>query len=288
MYLVSVTRIVGVYELPVELGAAASCFSRSFQANIADHQVAVHTPKITWVGDRPIVVAPDHPHLPSRRGTGIRTSKPEPQSWPDWGTVVTWDHRKRRTRGGWIRSVAVSFALPERSLEYSEYLHGVGHIKGKTVEAFFDVVDQWFLGLLTWVAVAVDQDTHHTEPLSGSEIPGEDLTLVAVQKDGSSSLPTSANEVRLALDSSELVPLGRLRSIIKLVNQGSAPDDAHLLLRDAMIDHRRGRHRKAVIDAGAATELALARWNKAHKTPSSTRLPTLGVLVRSTTAPIPP
>ena len=70
----------------------------------------------------------------------------------------------------------------------------------------------------------------------------------------------------------------RLRLGFRQANLNVAPTDARLLLRDAYAENRRGRTRRAVIDAGSAVELTLADF-AARESVTMPARPTLGVYV---------
>jgi hypothetical protein len=118
---------------------------------------------------------------------------------------------------------------------------------------------------------------------------GERLTVRAIKPDGELSLPASAYRLTIFQWNVELLIERVFRKIVRLTNTGQAPSDARLLVRDSYIDLHRRRHRKAVIDAGAAAELVLSSWNAANGVlPPKGQLPTLGNVVKWTTANIPP
>jgi len=139
---------------------------------------------------------------------------------------------------------------------------------------------------LEWVGVAEDQDTDYTNPLRGSSVAGIGLTVRAFKPGDQWSRARSANTLSVHGHSSMMLSLDRFRRVIALTNLGQAPSDSRILLRDAYIDFRRQRLRKAVIDAGSATELVLGAWNRANHVRVRAR-PTLGDHVAATTAPIP-
>lgn len=287
-----VVKFVGVYQLPSPLALAPSVLEKSFRTRAGGLSTVVKTPSVSWTDDdRPYLVPPVVEHLPTRRGQGIHAS--DGLSWENgvpWGDVASWRPADRKFGSAWVNCVAVEFALPKGSFDYLDSTGSLGPPHGGTVAELFRNVDSWFLDLLAWVGVARDHDTDHLEPLNLGEAPGQGLTIRSVESDGRVSSLTSSTELSISMSNVEPVNLATWRSLLRLVDAGTRPHDSHLLLRGAHIARRRDYRRRAVIDAGTATELVLAEWNvrsNGNRQPPRGRFKTLGWYVIQASAVVP-
>ena len=275
------TVFIGTYTLPGPIGLTSSCFGKRFRVRIGDQPLVMVLPQVS-PGDPPELVGPDIEHLPIQRGPGISSTADDRR----WGVISSWNSSTGQPIGGaWLGKIALKATFPE-PIAYSDYLHGLGSPDSDEIKNLFNSVDEWFERLTTWIGVVVDQDTHHREPLGSISVPGQGLTIRAVLSDGRVSLPRSSNEATIFTRHNELVNLTTLRAIVKRTNAADLPTDAWLLLRDGYIDLRRGRLRKAVIDAGSAAESAMAMWSRANQVHLPAK-PTLGWFVSNAGAPIP-
>lgn len=118
---------------------------------------------------------------------------------------------------------------------------------------------------------------------------GEGLSVRAVTAAGPSDTvwPT-----RSFLWRTEATPISltSLSHVVRATSLDIGPPPAHLIIRDARGDLRRGRYRKAVVDAGSAAEIAISDRHRSH--PSVTprpfpRRPTLGTYVKYAVLPLP-
>ncbi|CUR57329.1 hypothetical protein NOCA240056 [metagenome] len=278
----------GVYELPHSIAVTPSCLSKSFRSRIAGRSMVLKTPAFVWgTDDRPHLVAPHVDHLPTQRGQGVGTLW---EHGAPWGAINSCNPSKRTFETAWVNAVALKFALPAGSFGYLDAINRLGPPHGGSVAELFRNIDSWFLELLVWVGVSHDLDTDHLQPLAYGETPGEGLTIRSIESDGTLSSLMSASETRIYMARHQGVKLGTLRTLVKLVNDSTQPHDSHLLLREAHLARRRGRLRRAVIDAGTATELALAEWNvrsNGNKQPPRGRFATLGWYVIEAKAVVP-
>lgn len=245
-------------------------------------------PRLEWseVLDKPIVLAPVVEGLPTSQGSSVVIPSLGPHGGFHWGSADSWWANSRKLPGAWVTVVAFELTLPDADVEYDAATNGIGGPTGSVVESLFHEVDPWFERLLEWVGVASDQDTDYSDPLKSSSVPGLGLTVRAFKPGEAWSRSRSANSMVVHNGSATMLSLERFRKVLARTNAGNAPSDARMLLRDAYIDLRRGRLRKAVIDAGAATELVLGDWHAANGVKVKSR-PTLGDQVAATTAPIP-
>jgi hypothetical protein len=282
--------IVGTYELPIAIGVTRACLAKKYRAKVGGRSVLIGFPKVEWDSrPAPFLSAPQVENLPEHRGSGMSLGRSANGGDLDWGSVSQWNANSLKYPGAWVATVSVEFSVPENSFTYSDYLYGLGTPRGGSVDEFFDSVDEWFERLLTWVAILTNQDTYYRDPLSQAASAGERLTVRAIRSNGEKSLPASAYRITISTRTVTLMIEQVLRRSIALANANQVPPDSRLLLRDAEIDLRRQRYRKAVIDAGAAAELVLSTWNNANGVLSPRgQMPTLGNLVRWTSASIPP
>lgn len=279
------TALVGTYVLPNPIGLATSCFGKRYEIRIQGRRLVLALPRVELGQQQrpPRLIQPEVDSLPRRRGSGTALDGDD----SDWGQIGSWNGTTGRPiGGGWLAKVALLTTAGE-PIEYSEYLYGLGTPSSPEIRQLFEAIDGWFDLLFTWIAVVVGQDTHYREPLRSLSVPGGGLKIQAVLRDGQVSLPRSANQIHIVTVKTKLVNLVTLRGLLKFTSDGDIPGDAQLLLRDGYIDLRRGRLRKAVIDAGSAAESALATWCLA----TNVRLPlnpTLGWFVLNSGARVPP
>lgn len=172
------------------------------------------------------------------------------------------------------------FKVRPTDITYSDYLYGRGHPQGPLVGQLFSEVDLWFDRVRTWVEAMADQDADITSPLAYLATPGGGLTIITSESE-TISLPATANLITVTLPDDEAITLPKFRKAVGQANAGRVPSDAHVLLRDGRAALRRGQFRRAVIDAGSATEVTLADFNRrATRVNTGSRPPTLGWYVR--------
>lgn len=283
------TQVVGVYELAQPLTISSSCLGKRFRAYIGGRPFTVILPTLEITpGEPPIVKPPLIDHLPSRPGRGFGEGENHVTSGFRWGGAPSWNANTGEPAVLWLQTVALTTSIPSGQVKYMAATRGVGAPAGPRIEGIFDTIDRWFDNLYTWVAVAVGQDTHHAEPLRNSETPGGGLTIRTVLRDGSVSLERSAPWTHVLERSTPSINLTQLRKLVSLNNRGQAPSLARLILHDGHVDLRRGRFRKAVIDAGNAAEVALALWCAQHKQNLPRAKPTLGNYVTHLNQMLPP
>lgn len=278
------TSFVGTYVLPTPIGLTPSCFGKRLPVHIGSQRVVIALPQIQLGvdGRNPQIVAPSLNVLPTGRGPGIALARPD----PGWGEVAGWRTETGKPVGGWVATVALLTTFSE-PIQYSDASGSQdAPPSSPAIEQLFASIDRWCDDLYTWIAVAVGQDTYYREPLETIEVPGQGLTIAAVDENGQASRPRSANAMTITMGESPSVNLKTLTNLLKRTSGAERPSDARLLLRDGYIDLRRRRRRKAVIDAGSAVESALATWCRTHGVTVASK-PTLGWFVDHSGAPIP-
>lgn len=142
----------------------------------------------------------------------------------------------------------------------------------------FRGVDYWFADLRAWIEVASDQDLDPMNPIKSVVVHGDGLQILTVEGK-TTSLPSRPSSIEITVGGPGAVSLRRLRRVLAKLKTSDSPSDAHLLVRDARADLRRGRYRKAVIDAGSATEVVLADLNRRGPQIQTGPRPTLGWFV---------
>jgi hypothetical protein len=272
----SSVETVGIYKLPASLGLTASCFGKSVPVKIGDVKGVATLPTIEWPKEVPRVIAPAlDPKLKRYVGHYIYSSDDGRDGEYFWGSVSGWNPKKGRIIRAHLGAVLIKFDVPSDSVTYTEFLHGRGHPQSNQIESLFRDADGWFDRVRTWVEAAVDQDANPDTPLPQLHIPGNNLHILTVEDD-LVSLPATAHHITITADSSESLGLTKFRKAVMHSNSGRLPSDAHVLLLDGRAAFRRKHHRRAVIDAGSAVEIALADFNRRVTGVNMGSKPTLG------------
>src|SRR5260221_3998665 len=251
-------QVIGVYALPGTLQVTPSCFNKSFQASIGGLKVKIILPQTQWTLDGPHITDPPmNPAVQQR----LRHFIHDPRVPHYWGRVSRYHPSKRKIMQAHLGAILLEFKHDPASITYSDYLYGRGHPESAEIQGLFQTIDAWFEQIRTWVETAVDQDADPIHSLLASTQQAAVLQVLTV--DGNTvSLPASASNTIVTLSSYDPISLSLLGKIMKLVNAGATPSDAHMLLRDSRAEFRRGRYRRSVIDAGSATEITLADFNQ--------------------------
>jgi hypothetical protein len=274
-------RVVATYTLPLPVKISADCFETSIDAVIAGHQVTLTTPLVRWTDEGRFVVQPpqvsDLPHQPDDRVDIF------------WGKIGEWRVDPPQFSGGWLQAVAFAFDVDEQSIG-SRPSGARWRPTGPVVDELFDIVPAWFDLFLRWIGVVSDQDTFVDTPHVLPSAQGTGLSVRAVTLAGPSD---SVWPTLFYLWRTEARAVSRemFEDVVRATSRGDTPPLAHLLVRDARADMVRGNHRKAVIGAGSAVELALSDWRGTHPPVGLDPLParaTLGVRVKHAASRLPP
>lgn len=271
--------IFAAFELPVHIAVESDCFGATLPVQLAGLEGFITLPDLAWVDDEPQI---SPPHLNQAVATTIQHRLNSPATRPEWhvwGRVTKYNPRHRSVEVAWLFAVLFRFAVDRDQIAYSDYLHGRGHPIGRVVDNLFNEIDGWFESVSEWIEVSCDQDLSRSAPLQWVTTPGGGLHVWT--EDGDISLPSSANRSVIITRDVESVSLAKLQTIIQFVERGEEPTEPHRLLRDARAAHRRRRTRSAVIDAGAATEIALADFNRTVVHAPLKGRPTLGRYVEN-------
>jgi hypothetical protein len=118
-------------------------------------------------------------------------------------------------------------------------------------------INKWFNDVRTWTEVLTGQDLDPNHRVYDAEAVGAGLTFIEPPHDGALALTLTTPRVR-PLRAQEWA------AILGLVRDGSEPPLEEVLSRDARAAHRRTAHRRAIIDAATAFEIALGRHVRNH------------------------
>lgn len=278
--------IVCVYKLPASIYVSAGCLSKSYKIGIDGLSGMAMTPTLQWTSDdRPRIVSPAlEPKLQKHIDHYATGTKEGWDQWLYWGEVNKWNPKEHAIFGAYVGAIMLMFKVNPKDITYSDYLHGRGHPEGKDVQLLFENIDEWFERLRTWVEVARDQDVDPYNPIPSSTVRAAGLQVLTVEE-STISIPKNAFHIMTGLNTDEYINLPALRKAFGMASSGVLPSDAHVLLRDSRAAFRRGYFRRAVIDAGSATELCLADLNNRFTPPPipTSRKTTLGQYVANNT-----
>lgn len=274
-------RVVAIYSLPLPVKISADCFEMSIGAVIAGRQVTLTTPLVRWTDEGRFAVHPpqvsDLPH------------QPDDDDDIFWGKISEWRIDPPQFSGGWLRAVAFTFDVDEEDI--GRRPSGTRwRPTGPVIDGLFDLVPVWSDLFLRWIGVVSDQDTFVDTPHVLPSVQGAGLSVRAVTLAGPSDSvwPTLSYLWRTE---ALAVPRTTFDDVVRATSRGETPPPAHLLVREARADMVRGNHRKAVIGAGSAVEMALRDWRQTHPPVGPDPLParaTLGVHVKHAARPLPP
>lgn len=118
--------------------------------------------------------------------------------------------------------------------------------------ALAEAVEPWFDRVRTWVEVLTGQDLDPQHRVYDAETVGPGLTFI--DPPHGDSLAFTATTPRVSP-----VNAGAWEELLIAVRDGQEPPLEEVLSRDARAAARRGFYRRAIIDAAAALEVALAR-----------------------------
>lgn len=275
-------QILAVYKLPATFNLSSDCYGKDWKIKIGNLECIATLPTLDWTRKEPRIVSPT---LDAEIEKNIKhfTEKSE-EGWERlryWGSVTGYNPTKRTINIAHLGAIIIRFETLPSNITYSDYLHGRGHPEGDEIKELFQNIDGWFESMRAWIEVAKDQDANPENPVTTGRIQGDGLHVFTIEGKVI-SLPTTPTNLTVVLNSSEQVSLPLLRKIVTQVNNEIVPSDAHLLLRDSRAAIRRQQFRRAVIDAGSATEITLADFNNkvTHIVPNGRSLPTLGWYVR--------
>jgi hypothetical protein len=274
---------LGIYRFPARLGLTGGCLGKSFRIKIGEHSGRATLPVFDGNSDWPALTTP---------ATGNPWSGLERLAFPGaadalrsdlWGIVGGWSPETGRITGAAVGAITCEFAVAANEVTYNDDSRGRGAATSPALDELFGQIDVWFDHLRTWVEVIGDQDADPSSPMQLVQTPGGGLTLVTVEGE-TTSVPRKGNVIQIVVQQIEPVTLPVLRKLVGLANRQAVPGDAHLLLRDARGQSRRGYERRAVIDAATAVELSLANYCQAVAGNNAGDQLTLGKYVKKANA----
>ena len=285
-------NVVGIYSLPASLDVTSDCFSKAFQVTIGGLDAKMTLPRIEWNSDTPRIVAPlMPPEVKSYIDLYVIDWLQGWEKYEYWGSVKGYQPDNHKVLRAYVGAILLEFKRNSANIVYSDSLYGRGHPEGEEISGLFDTIDGWFEQLRIWIETATDQDIDPIDSVLAPKLHGAGLHVFTIEGNVVSP-PATAYQVSVKVSTFKPVSLTLLRKIVKLVNAGIMPTDIQSLLRDSKSELLRGRYRRAVIDAGSATEIILADFNSRDTHINLGPRPTLGQYVTqpkiATEAKLPP
>jgi len=199
-----------------------------------------------------------------------------------WGGVSRWNKNIRKPLVTHLKACIFEFEVEQTSIQYSNYLYGLGHPQGEQLTEIFSSYDEWFEDFRTWLEALTMQDLERSDRPKSMQMVGSGL-LIWTEPNDLISLPASANHIKLSIDKTlerYKISLPKMRLALKLTESGSLPPLTHILLRDSRAAFRRRQYRRAVIDAGSAVETCLKDYAAARGINLGAR-PMLGSIINN-------
>ncbi len=280
--------LYGVYELPAAIGVSRGCLGKSFPITVASRHGKATLPIVDWNSGRwgkgrPVLAAPASglgvtPEKQLLRFTSNR-EKNEPGRGDFWGQVSAWRTEPQRVSTAFVRAVWLQFRIRATDPLRSPKSNDANSPRESAYAEVYGDIDRWFEAFRTWLELISDQDLDHEHPLPTGHSPGSGLSLFSFDEN---ELDYFLGVRAISAIAHIVTPLSvaRLRLGFRQANANALPSDARLLLRDAYAETRRGRARRAVIDAGSAVELTLADF-AAREAVTMPAKPTLGAYVNA-------
>lgn len=239
------------FESPHRFGVAFSALGGHYDTTIGGLPVTVSLPKVRWAepdGDwiRADLVSPEWTNVPEDHPwhKTLRTS------WP-WGSPSSY-HGKERTGSAWVSHFRVSTQCSDDADE--------AQVVATTL---LDSLDDWWPAVCEWIEVLTGQA--HGIPSKTVVLGDHHPAWTAVQgieRRLFSTSPQVAEIVHLTGDADAIEP-DLFQAALDRAVVGPPPTE-WLLIRDGRVAHHSGSNRRAVIDAGTATELALTKIIEDH------------------------
>lgn len=255
-----IAELLAVYQLPARLAVTSECLAEPASVRIAGLNGRVILPAVEWTAD-------DHPHIVAPRLSGVpdtvrqrlfMTGAAE-NDFRFWGLTGTWNSVSKELYDVSVGAVALRFEVGTQSINYVESLDDHGGMAGGAVEALFDQIDRWFEALGVWIRALTNQYVDAAVDASWASTPGHGLKMLAVDG-GVVSRVAHASRVNVTIPNRTdpaVLDKRHWLHILCQVNRGCVPPVEYGLIASARTAIRLQQPRKAVIDAGTATELAL-------------------------------
>lgn len=225
-----------VYDLPVPLTVDSSVFGHTISTVVGEVAARVVTPEF----QAGVFTIPALPGVPPD------ASELADRQWASSSPALDEEAFQLRR---------VGLILGVRDREPPAGRPGAGpSVEGRLIDAAFSSIDTWFDRLRSWVEVVTGQDLDPQSPLFDAWIEGAGLRAWRAASTGLEVI----DKVRVTMTHRGDPPLPVDAWRFALHQAGdSYPPIEHLLMRDARASLLRGQTRRAVLDAGAAAELAL-------------------------------
>lgn len=226
-------------------------------AKIGAADAVIGLPRLVWRDERPVVEAPTVVCSDPFAWQGLL--KRSENETIDWGKAAAWKLAGPSVQCWWAKAITLRWAVTSDDIQYSETTSGRrGSPVGPLVDSLFGAVDEWYLLLSKWIEAIGPFDMGLHGRLPDSSIAGEGLELLALE-DGVTSIPAGPRWLSVMGGIRRGLTPDEWQLAVKQASAGDAPPEEYALLSDARAALRRHQHRRAVIDAGTAVELALMR-----------------------------
>ena len=237
-----------------------NCLGKTFQTRTASHSLTIAFPRHTDLPHRD----GEDSHSPLVRPPWkfVRADTPtdtEPSAGHDdeWGAVATdWGPGEDYP----------SYALVDQLIFYTELAASDQWDFRKSVSALGREVDEWWVAFTDWLDVLTVQDF--------SLLGGVPPSILASgfhgwSGDASNQRHTPCGSAMFTVPSNPgILSADHVHKCMYLSERARRPPTEWLLIRDARSLSHRGDHRRAVLDAGSAAELALTALLETHLYPS--------------------
>ncbi|MFD4876045.1 hypothetical protein ACFWOB_22175 [Streptomyces sp. NPDC058420] len=251
-------ELVALYDLPARLTFAGACLGSASPVCIAGIDGEVYLPLLHASGDYPSLVHPSLDGLPGHVET-LLLRRGERDHW-FWGTVRSWNSVLREVNRAEVGVLLFRFGgVSSGEVQYGEYLHGRGYPIGNPVDRIFQHIDSWFEALRLWVRALTTQHVDEQVDTKSLTVAAQGLEMLTVEGQ-KVSLPRTPSSITVRVMDFDPLDLKTWQRALNLVSQGVALPIEYSLVGSARVELRLGQHRRAVVDAAMAVELALTAF----------------------------
>ncbi|GAA3741889.1 hypothetical protein GCM10022225_26770 [Plantactinospora mayteni] len=224
-------RLVCLYALPQSLLISEEILDDTYQVRIAGRSAVLHLP----------IQAPDSEDLaaPAVLSTEERVADFQPRQGT-WGAVLPGE--PFTNDGAHLQTVVIIIECPTSETQ-------------SIAEDLPDTLAEWFKRLREWIRVLVNQPLRPISPIHNR---GHGLTIF---REAGTEVPERMSfrqSIRLVRRERETLSRDLWTVALKAVSASELPAPAHTFVADAREALDGGDHRRAVLDAATAAELALA------------------------------
>jgi hypothetical protein len=167
-----------------------------------------------------------------------------------------WDSSTREATTWWATAVIFTFDhLPADQFTYGPSVKGRGSPEGPLVDEFLAAIGPWAANVAEWTEAFVDQETGRVPSDRSGFLRGHGLEIWAVE-----GRLTSTRQTQTVFQARALPQTLNRHTLFRIIHQTNRQrplPEEHRLLIEARTAVRHGQYRRAVIDAGTASELAM-------------------------------